>query len=787
MLRNFLVVTLRSLKRNALYSTINIVGLSVGIVCSILILLWVRHETSYDTFYPKADRLYQLWVNAEFDNKVNSWRSVPLPTYEALKSANANIANTSVMNWGEKHLLTVGETRITKESYFVSEEFLEMFGFELESGDPATVLDEPDAIVLTRSLADILFPGQEAVGQFVKVNNAHTLKVTGILKDIPSNSSFQFDFLMTYKHWQNASEWVGNNRTNWGNYSFQVFVELYDPTRFEETQAAISGLLTENGEDDMPRFLFLHSALKWRLFSNFVNGKAESGMNDYVQLFSLIAVFILIMACINFMNLATARSEKRAREVGIRKSMGSQRSQLIAQFIGESLFISLIAMLIAILITELALPSYNLLVEKDLFIDYSSPVVWLLFIGIVIFTGIVSGSYPAFYLSSFNPVKTLKGSIVAGKGSTTPRKVLVVVQFTFSIFLMIATVVIYQQIELVKNREIGYNQSNLITVEITADLEKNYKALKQELLQSGAVESVTMSNSPITSIHSNNFLGWPGKPETEKVIFTTIAAEYDYTKTMGIKVLEGRDFSEEFSTDSNSILINKAALDLMKLEDPIGTQLDLWGGKRTLIGIVDNVLMGSPYDPIKPMFIILDPGWISVITVRLNPGTPTQRLETVTGIFEKYNPAYPFEFTFADADYQKKFVTINMTRKLGILFCVLAILITGLGLLGLASYTAEQKKKEIGIRKVLGASTANLVMLVSRDFAFFVIVSFMIAAPVAWFLLDQYLDRYAVRITIQWWIFPIVGIVALVFAISIVANLARKASQSNPASALRNE
>ncbi len=787
MIRNFLVVTLRSLKRNALYSTINIVGLSVGIVCSILILLWVRHETSFDTFYPKADRLYQLWVNAEFDGRVNSWRSVPLPTYEALKSANANIANTSVMNWGEKHLLTVGETRITKESYYVSEEFLEMFGFDLESGDPASVLDDPNSIVLTRSLADILFPGQEAIGQFVKVNNAHTLKVTGILKDIPSNSTFTFDFLMTYKHWQSASEWVVSNKSNWGNYSFQVYVELHDPAKFEETQAAISGLLTENGEDDMPRFLFLHPTLKWRLFSNFVNGKAESGMNDYVQLFSLIAIFILIMACINFMNLATARSEKRAREVGIRKSMGSHRSQLIAQFIGESLFISLIAMLIAILITELALPSYNLLVEKDLSIDYSALIVWLLLVGIVFFTGIVSGSYPAFYLSSFNPVKTLKGSIVAGKGSTTPRKVLVVVQFTFSIFLMIATVVIYQQIELVKNREIGYNQSNLITVEITEDLRKSYKALKQELLQSGAVESVTMSNSPITSIHSNNFLGWPGKPETEKVIFTTISTEYDYAKTMGIKVLEGRDFSEEFATDSNSILINKAALELMKLEDPIGTQLDLWGGKRTLIGVVDNVLMGSPYDPIKPMFAILDPGWISVITVRLNPGTASERLETVAGIFEKYNPAYPFEFTFADADYQKKFVTINMTRKLGMLFCFLAILITGLGLFGLASYTAEQKKKEIGIRKVLGASTTNLVVLISKDFAFFVIVSFMIAAPVAWYLLDQYLERYAVRITIQWWIFPIVGIVALTFAISIVANLARKASQSNPVNALRNE
>lgn len=787
MLRNFFIVTLRSLKRNALYSTINIVGLSVGIVCSILILLWVQHETSYDSFHSKSDRLYQLWVNAEFDGRINSWRSVPLPTYQALKSANANIANTSVADWGGDHLLTVNEIRLTKQGYYVGEEFLEMFDFPIIQGQPDQVLDDPSSIVITEGLAKLLFPNQEAMGQLVKVDNEHSLKVSGILKDIPSNSSFEFDFLLPYGHWKRANEWVGENEQNWGNYSFQVFVELQDPTQFTETEGAISSLLTENGEDDMPRFLFLHPMPRWRLFSDFKDGKATSGMNDYVQLFSFIAVFILLMACINFMNLATARSEKRAREVGIRKSLGSFRSQLIGQFIGESVFIALIAMILALVAAELVLPAYNILVEKDLTIDYSSPEVWGYLIGIVLFTGIISGSYPALYLSSFSPSQTLKGTVVSGKGATTPRKVLVIAQFSFSILLMIATVVIYQQIELVKNRDLGYNQANLITIEITKELLDSYEPLKQELLQSGAVEAVTMSNSPITSIHSNNFLGWPGKPESLKVLFTTISAHYDYSETMGVKVLEGRDFSEEFATDTGAIVINKAALDLMKLENPIGTRLDLWGDTRTLIGVVDNVLMGSPYDAVKPMFMILNEEWISYITVRLKQGNATDRLASVQSIFEKYNPAYPFEFTFVDAEFQKKFVTIEMTRKLGFLFSLLAILITGLGLFGLASYMAEQRTKEIGIRKVMGASTFSLVLLMSKEFTRFVVISFILAAPTAWYLLDQYLDRYPIRVSIAWWIFPFVGLVALFFALAIVSNQARKVAQSNPVRALRNE
>ncbi len=788
MLRNFFIVAFRNLRKNSLYSVINISGLSIGIVCSLLILLWVADEMTYDKFIPKSDRLYQVWVNAEFDGRVNTWRSVPLPTYDAMKTAHSDIVNSVVTGWGGDKLLSVGDKRIIDEGLYVSEEFLDMFEFPLKVGDKSAVLDDPMSIVMTEKMAKNLFGDEDPIGKMVRVNDEGTVQVTGILEDMPENSSFEFEYLLTWKYRESVNEWVVENRTNWGNYSFQIFVELNQPEKEEDVEARIATLLEENGQNDMPRTFFLHPMERWRLYSNFdERGQEDGGRADYVQLFTVIAILILVIACINFMNLATARSEKRAREVGIRKSLGSKRIDLIAQFIGESLFITTLSFVIAIIITEVVLPFYNNLVEKSLFIDYTSPLFWLASIGGILIVGVVSGSYPAFFLSGFDPVKTLKGSVKVGKGASTPRKVLVIIQFGFSIVLMISTVIIIQQINLVKKRDLGYKQENLISVEVTNDISKNYDVLKQELLQSGIVEAVTRANSQITSINSNNFLGWPGKPETQRVIFTTITAEYDYAKTMGIDVLMGRDFSKEFVSDTSAIVVNKAALDLMGLENPIGTNLDLWGDKRKLVGVVDNVLMGSPYEPVKPMFVILQ-DWGGYVSIRLKKTNDLQQsLASIEEIFAKHNPAYPFEYHFADVDFQRKFTTITLTRKLATLFAGLAILITGLGLFGLASFTAEQRIKEIGIRKVLGASVTSLIALISKDFTRLVIISFVVGAPLAWYAMDSYLERYTIRIGIQWWIFPLVGLVALGFALLIVSNQARRAAQANPVNSLRNE
>jgi putative ABC transport system permease protein len=789
MFRNYVTITIRNIFKNKIYSFINVAGLSIGIACSLLILLWVFDELTFDRFLPKSDRLYQVWVNAEFDNKVNSWTSLPLPVYEAMKTANTNIVNSTVADWGEDHLLTVGDDRIMKRSHFVGSEFLEMFEYPLVKGTPDRVLDQPNSIVITESTAKALFGDEDPIEKVIRLDDRGDLKVTGVLKDVPKNSTFQFDCLVPWAMNVEMNSWVKESKENWGNYSFQVFVELNNPSTEVAAEKAVAKMLTEHGEDEIKNNLFLHPITRWRLYSKFQEGKEAGGMIEYVQMFSLLAIFILVIACINFMNLATARSERRAKEVGIRKSIGSRRRELVFQFLGESLFITSIAFVIAVLLAQVLLPLYNALVEKELAIPYSNPYFWMLSGALIILTGLIAGSYPAFYLSSFNPVKVLKGKIQTGKRGSVPRMALVILQFGFSILLIIGTVVIYQQIMHVKSRDLGYAQENLITVESNDEIKKNYTAIKAALLQSGAVEAVTRSNSPITDVYSNNFLGWPGKPEEQRVLFVTLSTDYDYTTTMGIKIFEGRDFSEDFKTDTAAILVNKAGMDIMNLKDPLGTELSLWGGKRKLIGIFDNVLMGDPHQPIKPAFMVFNPDWVSAVTVRLKKTDDLKAsLAIVEDVFKKYNPAYPFDFAFADVEFAKKFKTINMTSSLASLFATLAIVITGLGLFGLAAFTAEQRTKEMGVRKVLGASVSSLVGLMSRDFSWLVIIAFGISAPIAWWFLDRlFLAQYQYRIDIAWWVFPLTGLIALAFALSIVSTQAFRAARANPVNSLRNE
>jgi len=788
MLKNFFKVALRNLRRNTLYSVINISGLSVGIACSILILLWVKDETSYDKFIPKADRIHQVWVNALFDGEIQSWNSVPLPTYTEMKTAHAKIVNSCVTDWGTEGLLTVGDTRLMKQGLFASKEFLSMFEYQLLYGDAKEAMEDPTSIVISEEVAMALFGKVNAIGEFVEFDDKSTLKVTAILENVPQNSSFQFDFLIPWKHMETIEAWVVRNKTNWGNYSFQVFIETANSGDKDEVQEGIKDILTEKGQTDVERSFFLHPMLRWRLHTDFKNGVEAGGYYEYVNLFTVIAMFILIIACINFMNLATARSERRAKEVGIRKSLGSKRGQLIMQFYGESLFISFISYLVGILLVLVLLPAYNNLVDKELFINFQSAEFLLFSVAVIFLTGFVSGSYPSLYLSSFNPIKTLKGKVSVGKNANLPRKILVMLQFGFAVVLIISTIVILKQIDLAKSRDLGYDQEGLITIPLTDDIDENYDLIKQDLERTGAVVSMTRANSSVTQVNSNNFLGWPGKPESQKVMFVTVTTTYDYSKTVGAEMLMGRDFSKEFVTDSAAIIVNKSALELMQLEgDPIGTQLDLWGQKRPLIGVIDNILMGSPYETVRPMFMIID-NWGGSVMVRLKATDNIQAsMSMVQEVFEKHNPAYPFDYSFTDVDFERKYTSINLTRRLSTLFAILTVFITGLGLFGLASYTAQQRIKEIGIRKVLGASVPNLVGLMSKDFAKLVMLAFLVSAPVAYFLLDGYLQRYTIRTTIDWWVFLITGVLSLAFALVVVINQARRAALANPATSLRNE
>ncbi len=787
MLTNYLKIAIRNLTKNSVYSFINVAGLSVGIASAILILLWVADELSYNRFHKNYDRLYKVYMNRTMTDDVITQMPQPYGLKNALKENSSGIKHVVMTNWGEGNLLIADENKINKVGMCVSEDFLSMFTFPLLRGDINTALKDPSSIVLTVSTAKALFGDKDPMGQLVKVDNDRSQVVTGVTED-PVQSTFDFDYLLPFAFYEATQPWVQRAKDSWDNNSFQIYVELQPGASLDDVHRDIEDLVAKNAKEAQNAKLFLHPMDLWHLHSNFKNGQVSGGLIEYVRMFTVIAIFVLVIACINFMNLATARSESRAREVGIRKSVGSARKDLILQFLGESMFLSLVAFAIAVMMVEGLLPAYNTLVNKQLFIDYSNPWLWMSGIALVLITGALAGSYPAIYLSSFKPVQVLKGKIQIGKGGSTPRKVLVTTQFGFSILLIVGTIIVYQQIQFVKARDVGYDRANLLLVWTNSELEANFQTIKNELKRTGVVSNVCKSNSPITRVFSTNEVKWPGMEPGRKVDFTTIATEYDYTSTMGIKMLEGRDFSPDFKSDSMAVVVNKVAADLMGLKNTVGEKIEMWDQKWTIIGIMDNVIMDAPDRPIDPLVMVFSPAWSSTITVRIEPTDDLPKaVAAVEGVFKKMNPAYPLWSRFADVEFAKKFSSINLISRLAAIFASLAIFITCLGLFGLASFTAEQRTKEIGIRKVMGASVRTLVLLIARDFSKLVIIAFVISAPLSWWLLNSFLQRYPYRVEIYWWVFPAVGLIALFLATLIVSTQALKAAISNPSRALRSE
>jgi predicted permease len=789
MLRNYFKIAIRSLIKNPAYSFINIIGLSVGLASSLLIMLWVADEYSYDTFHDNYKSIYKLYQSQQWAQGIGTGNAMPYPMKEVIAARSSKIKHVVMTNWGEGNLIQVNEKRYNKMGLSASEDFFKVFNFSMVKGDPATALSEPNAIVITESTAKALFDDEDPINQLIKIDNDREQKVTGIIKDIPKNSFLsRHDYILPFSFYEATQPWVRNSKNRWDNNSFQMYVQLQPGATEEEVNLAIRDLIKENNAKAPTAVLFLHPMSKWRLNSDFENGKNTGGLIEYVQLFTAIAVFVLIIACINFMNLATARSEGRAKEVGIRKSIGSRRKDLIAQFIGESVLVTFVAFLLAICIMEIVLPAYNVLVNKNISVDYSNPLVWGIALGMIILLGVFSGSYPAFYLSSFQPVKVLKGKVNVGKGASTPRKVLVTLQFGFSIFLILGTLIIYQQIQHVKKRDVGYNRENLLQIWTNSEAEENFQPLREALIQSGAVTSVCKSNSPVTSIFSNNEVKWPGMQTDQRVSFATIATEYDYTQTMGITMLEGRDFSREYPSDSTAVVINQAAVEFMGLKNPIGEKLFFNEQELEIIGVMPNIVMADPYRPVEPMTLIFSPNWSSTITIRLaSTEDVSAALQKVEQVFKKINPNFPFEYRFVDDDFEKKFTSINLISKLAGIFALLAIVITCLGLLGLAAFTAEQRTKELGIRKVLGASVTSLVVLISKEFSRLVLLAFVISAPAGWLFLNSFLERYAYRIEISWWTIALAGVFALIVALIIVSTQALRAALSNPVNSLRNE
>lgn len=786
MLKNFFLVALRTIQKNGFYSFINIAGLSIGIACSILILLWVGHELSWDNFHESKDRISRVYISGMGDSEMYTQMAVPLPLWEEFKENEAGIKHVAPTNWGATYLLSYGNQRLYKRGYYAGDDFLKMFSFDIVKGSD-NQLDDPTTIVLTESAAASLFGDEEPIGKVVRVDDKNDLTVTAIVKDPPTNSTFDFECLIPFTTYMSVEPWVKDCLSRWGNNSFNMYVEFEQGVNPEEVESRVKDVIKKNNPDEEVEVTFLPME-RWRLYSEFKNGKSVTGLIMYVRTFSTIAIFILVIACINFTNLATARSEKRAREVGIRKSIGCRRKELIAQFMGETFLTAIVSFMIAIGLVEVSLPFYNILVDKKLAINYGNPEWYAAAFGLIFVTSLLAGSYPSLYLSSFQPAAVLKGRMQSGKRGEIPRKVLVTLQFFFSIFLIIATTVIYFQLDHLKNRPTGFDAHNLLTVPATGDVGKNFDVIKNELLIRNLADAVTTSSSPITAIYQfNGGLEWSGKREDQRRGFATVGVNYDYTKTMGIRIIQGRDFSTEFN-DSTSVLINEAAAAYMGLEEPIGEELLFHGINYTVVGVVEDVVMISPTRSVDPGIFIFDPTWKSDVTIRLASHTGASALlPEVERIFSKYNPSHPFTYRFADEEFALKFQSIERIGDLSNLFSMLAILISCLGLFGLSAFTAEQRTKEIGIRKVLGATIGNVVVLISRDFTLLVIAAFLFAAPFGVWFMNDWLSKYEYRITIPWWFIAFAGGLALFLSLFVVSFQALKAAIANPANSLRTE
>jgi ABC-type antimicrobial peptide transport system permease subunit len=784
MFKNFIKIAWRNLLRNKSFSLINISGLAIGMASAALILFWIQNELSYDQFHQNRDRLYQAYNRAVFDGKLWCWGSTPKIMSKTLKQ-DYSAVEQSCRTTSANFLFTLGDKHLNLEGNFTDPDFLTMFSFPLVAGNPKTALNTINAIVITQKLAKKLFGEQDAMGKVVRIDSVDHFTVTGVMKDLPNNTRFDFEYLMPWSYLKKT----GGDDEYWGNNSVQTWV-LTKPNVTEDQLNKQVLNITKSHSDQKDQEVFMHPAAKWHLYSKFENGKITGGKIESVRLFAVIAAFILLIACINFMNLSTARSEKRAREVGIMKAIGAKKGSIITQFLGESILIAFIAGIIAIVIVQISMSGFNQLTDKQLFVPYGSIYFWLAGLGFVLFTGVIAGSYPAFFLSSFKPVSVLKGSFKKVDAAISPRKILVIVQFTFAIILIICTILIRDQMQYAQNRDLGYKKDNLVYTMMSGSIDKNFKMIRNELVSSGAAVSVTKTNSPVTQRWSDSWgFDWKGKDQSQKIDFIMYNTDGDFVKTMGLQIAAGRDIDvNTYPTDSIAILLNEAAVKVTGFKDPIGQIIKRDNHNLVVVGVIKDFIIESPYQPIKAMIIQGPKSWFNVVHYKLNPNNTTaENLKRAEAVFKKYNPEYPFEYHFVDDEYSKKFNDEQKVGTLASLFAGLTIFISCLGLFGLAAYMAQNRQKEISVRKVLGASVSNLTGMLSKEFLMLVLISFAIASPIAWWGMHKWLETYTYRITIQIWVFVIAGLVTVIVALATVSFQSVKAALANPIKSLRNE
>ncbi len=788
MITNYFKTAWRTIFRNKAFSVINILGLALGLTCSLLIMLWVKDERGVDGFHANGKQLYQVYERQYNEGKIDAGYFTQGLLADELKRVIPEVQYASSLERSMPNTFEVSDKLAKMEGSNAGPDFFSMFSYPLLKGTPASALNTPTDIAISRNMAERFFGSAEkAFGKTIRFENREDLVVTAVFENIPSSSSQQFDFLRSWSAYVKENTWVNN----WANTSPLTFVQLRTDADVVKTEAKIKDFIYRyiHKSNSAVLELGLQPYTERYLYSTFKNGRPDGGRIEYVKLFTLIAVFILLIACINFMNLATARSAKRAKEVGVRKVIGALRWSLVVQFIGEAMLLTLFAVSIAFVLTIMLLPAFNSLTGKQLLIPVQQPVFWTAILGLVIITGFVAGSYPALFLSSLKPVRILKGSLKFSASALFFRKGLVVFQFSISIIIILGMIVIYRQLNFIQHKNLGYDRENLVYVPVEGDLIKKYTLFKEEVSRMPAIVNISqMRESPTVIGHRRGGIDWEGKDPNLEVSFADAAVGYDFVKTMNLQLIEGRDFSPAFRADSTAYLINETALARIGYKEPIGKPLN-WGERRgTIIGVLKDFHFTSMHETIEPLFIRLDerPKW-GTILVRTKAGKTQDAIAGLEKICKALNPKVPFTFQFSDLEYEKLYKSEQTVSRLSNVFAFLAIFISCLGLFGLATFSAAQRTKEIGVRKVLGASSNNIVVLLSTNFLQPVAIAMLIAFPIAWYAMNQWLQNFAYRIDIAWWMFALAGLLTLMIALVTVSFQSIKAALTNPAGALRND
>ncbi|WP_295122869.1 ABC transporter permease [uncultured Chitinophaga sp.] len=784
MIINLIRTTFRHLWKNKTYSSLNIAGLAIGIVCAGFIFLWLEDEVNYDNHIPNKENLYKILTNQTYQGKTRAFHSSPGKLAAAIKEEIPGIEESGRVSRNFQ-LFSAGEKNIYEAGCYADASILKMFGMEFLNGQADNAFKQLNSVVITEKMANRFFGSvANAAGKTLQLEHGDNFQVTGVIKDFPVNSTFHPDWIIPFEVHAKDKFYL----TIWGANAVNTYVTLSNTSSADRVNQQLHGFISgkDAGATAKP---FLFAANDWRLRANFEDGKQTGGSITYVRMFGIIAWIVLLIACINFMNLATARSEKRAREVGVRKVMGAGKGTLTLQFIGESFCMTILAVITGLLLMALLLPAFNALVEKKLTLDLLKPIHLFSLLGITLVCGLVAGSYPSLYLSSFSPINVLKGLKIKTSNAGFIRKGLVIFQFTTSIVLIISTIIIYQQIKHVTGRDLGYNKENLLQADVKGNLVDHYDVVKQQLLNSGYVQNVALSSTEILYTGNNTSgYSWKGKDADADILISYRSITQGFFDAWGMTITEGRDFYENSKADSNNIIISSSLATLLGKGSALGKIITDGDDQLKVVGVIKDFVYGDMYGKGDPVLFRCQPGDAEKMIIRLKPDADVKEaMAGIAPLMEKATPGYPFSYRFVDELFNELFVNEMLISKLASLFALLAIIISCLGIFGLAAYMAERRVKEIGVRKVLGASTANITSLLSKDFLQLVLAAAIIAFPIAWYAMSQWLSGYAYRIGINWWVFIAAGIVAIFIALLTISFQSVKAAMANPVKSLKAE